>query len=171
MSKHLELYKVSVKENLLYKVIVSENVTYEPISPAKPKRGSFAFQTDLMVSREQDGKRIPLVVAEVKILGGKKSRLTTHDILVYSTKALKHKEVYPYLRYGLVIYGKKVIDRRFFIHNVGFDFAYALPQIDDYYMKELAQILKRQASAAEDMLKIFSNKKKVKSFEEVVKVS
>ena len=29
-----------------------------------------------------------------------KQGLSTHDVLTYSAKATRHKQVYPYLRYG-----------------------------------------------------------------------
>ena len=54
-----------------------------------------------------------------------KTDITTHDVLTYSTKARKHKQVYPYLRYGLVIGSVERIPRRFFTHNEGLDFCVA----------------------------------------------
>jgi hypothetical protein len=51
-----------------------------------------------------------------------KTSMTTHDILTYSTKAEKHKTIYPYLRYGLVASQNAHIPGRFFTHNEGIDF-------------------------------------------------
>jgi len=51
-----------------------------------------------------------------------KTKVTTHDVLTYSTKAEKHKTIYPYLRYGLVLSGDKYVPKRFFTHNEGLDF-------------------------------------------------
>lgn len=100
-----------------------------------PTRGNLAFQTDIMI--KDNNKKIPLVVLEVK-LGG----FSTHDILTYSNKALKHKEVYQCLRYGLIICENDIIDRKFFIHNVGFDFALALKDISN--VDELIKIVEKQ---------------------------
>jgi len=43
---------------------------------------------------------LPFVVIETKY-----GSFSTHDVLIYSTKALKHKEIYPYIRYGFVVGG------------------------------------------------------------------
>ena len=108
LKKELEGYEVKRNENLIYKVIVNENMQFNPKNPKKPKRGNLSFQTDLMIKKNN----LPLVVIETKFGG-----FSTHDVLTYSTKALKHKEVYPYLRYGFVVGGVKIIQNRFFTHN------------------------------------------------------
>jgi len=92
-------------------VIINENFKFEPNKPRKPKRGSYAFQTDLLIIRKNN--KLPLVVLETKYGG-----FSTHDVLTYSSKAQKHKEVYPYLRYGLVVGGTDKITNNFFIHNI-----------------------------------------------------
>jgi hypothetical protein len=53
-------------------------------------------------------------------LGG----VTTHDALTYSAKADTHKQVHPYLRYGILIgdHGKKAVPTRLFRHGAYFDF-------------------------------------------------
>jgi len=72
--------------------MIDENLNFVPVSPQAPKRGILAFQTDLLIAKNS----IPLAVIETKYGG-----FSTHDVLVYSVKAQKHKETYPYLRYGL----------------------------------------------------------------------
>ena len=89
---------------------------------------------------------LPLVVIELKV-----GRFSTHDVLIYSTKAIKHKEVYPYLRYGLVIGEKAKIDKRFFTHNMGFDFAIAIDNLKNKD-EELVEMIQTQLRASEDML-------------------
>ena len=90
------------------------------VNPKQPMRGQSAFQTDLCVFEElSDGTDIPRVVMEFK------RTLSTHDVLTYSTKATKHKQVYPYLRYGLVVGSIERIPGRFFTHNEGLDFCLA----------------------------------------------
>ena len=59
---------------------------------------------------------LPKVVFEFK------SNITTHDVITYSNKARRHKQIYPYLRYGLISYNLSTIPKRFFIHNEGLDF-------------------------------------------------
>jgi len=150
-------YEIKMNENLIYKVIINENLQFEPNKPENPKRGSYAFQTDLLIIRKD--KQIPLVVIETKYGG-----FSTHDVLTYSTKAQKHKEVYPYLRYGLVVGGTNKITNKFFIHNIGFDFAIALKKINDNAINELIEIVRCQIKSAESILEIFKDKNQTKSF-------
>ena len=150
-------YEIKTGENLVYKVIINENLQFEPNEPGNPRRGSYAFQTDLLII--QKDIKLPLVVIETKYGG-----FSTHDVLTYSTKAQKHKEIYPYLRYGLVVGGTNKITNKFFIHNIGFDFAIALEKIDDYAINELIEILRCQIKNAESILEIFKNKNQTKSF-------
>ena len=81
---------------LLYQVTVNNHLKVT-VEPRKPKRGQSAFQTDLCVFEEvevlEDHERIkvPRVVMEFKW------GLSTHDVLIYSAKATRHKQVYPYL--------------------------------------------------------------------------
>lgn len=102
------LYQVRVDNRL--RVMDAERIS-------SPKRGDSAFQTDLCIfERVDDTVLLPRVVLEFK------TKVTTHDVLTYSTKAEKHKTIYPYLRYGLVLSGDKHVPKRFFTHNEGLDF-------------------------------------------------
>lgn len=104
---------------LLYEVRVTNRLEIA-VDPRRPTRGQSAFETDLCIFEETaPGIEIPRVVLEFK------SRLTTHDILTYSAKARKHKLIYPYLRYGLVIANVATIPRRFYTHNEALDFCLA----------------------------------------------
>ncbi|MGD0644658.1 MAG: hypothetical protein ABSA75_07115 [Candidatus Bathyarchaeia archaeon] len=146
-------YSVTSGESLIYKLFVDAQGQVQPQNVQEAKRGQLAFQTDLMIKKLRSvvSEGIPLVVVEVKF-----GRFTTHDILTYSAKATKHKEIYPYLRYGLVVGGVKKIDRRFFTHNSGFDFAVAVEKPEG--LSEVTEIIKQQLEAAELMLKVFQGK-------------
>ena len=166
--------EVNKYKNLIYKVIVNRNLEFEPSDPGAPGRGNYAFQVDLLISgitsnnSENKDISLPLVVIEVKY-----ERLSTHDVLTYSTKAQKHKEIYPYLRYGLVIGGVNKIPKRFFTHNIGFDFAYALNSIDDSNsVKDLANIVKQQVESACLLLNIFqrNQRNQVKKFNTKIEI-
>jgi hypothetical protein len=107
-------------EALLYEVTVDNHLKLT-VDPKHPVRGDSAFQTDLCVFEEKaEDIVIPRVVLEFK------TNITTHDVLTYSAKARKHKQVYPYLRYGLVASHVAVVPRRFFVHNESLDFFAAL---------------------------------------------
>jgi len=158
-------YEIKIGENLIYKVIINEDLQFEPGKPENPKRGSYAFQTDLLIT-EKGNNPLPLVVIETKYGG-----FSTHDILTYSIKAQKHKEIYPYLRYGLVVGGEDKIHNRFFTHNIGFDFAYALNSVDnENLIKELAKIIKQQIKNAHLLLDILKNKNQTKEFNTTITI-
>ena len=92
-----------------------------------------AFQTDIGLiyrsqkneenenKEEENKEKIYLVIIEVK----GSSNITTHDILQYSSKARKHKCIYPWLRYGMVWSSdKEGVPRRFYTNNESLDFAF-----------------------------------------------
>jgi hypothetical protein len=153
-------YEVNYDENLIYRVIITKKrsnsnakLQYEPNDPQKPSRGDYAFQTDILISEKSSG--LPLVVIEVKT-----KEPTTHDILTYSTKAVKHKEVYPYLRYGILIVNETSVPRRFFVHNLGFDFAIVLKDLsDEAGFKKLVEIIEGQIKNSEELIKVFNDEK------------
>jgi hypothetical protein len=162
LKERLHGYNVIHGENLLYKLMIDSQgkLQPEPETLASPKRGQLAFQTDILIKND----KVPLVVVELKVGG-----FSTHDVLTYSTKALKHKEVYPYLRYGLVIGERTKIDKRFFTHNTGFDFAIAIGNIKDN-VEELVKIIKEQLRASESMLEILENRE-IRKFVSRVEIS
>jgi hypothetical protein len=101
---------------LLYQVTV-DNYLALTIRVNHPVRGNSAFQTDLCIFEKKSKEvSIPRVVLEFK------TRITTHDVLTYSAKATKHKQVYPYLRYGIVASGETTVPGRLFTHNESLDF-------------------------------------------------
>jgi hypothetical protein len=158
-------YSVKEKVNLIYWVMIDRNLEYRPKDPKITQRGirggKYAFQTDIAVGEEKSGGFLPLVVIEVKYEG-----FTTHDVLAYSEKALKHKAIYPYVRYGLVDGGEDYIPLKFFVHNVGLDFAIAVKDIDDRSERQLlVNTVKEQIEIARNLLDVFEGRK-VKAFVE-----
>jgi hypothetical protein len=111
-------YNVKERVNLIYWVMIDRNLEYRPRDPKNPpksiREGRYAFETDIAIGQGRGNGFLPLIVIEVKHGG-----FHTHDVLAYSTKALKHKAIYPYVRYGLVDYGEKYLPLKFFVHNVG----------------------------------------------------
>jgi len=78
------------------------------------------YQTDVLVWDEMDGDLwTPRVVIECKL-----ARVSTHDAIIYSNKAATHKEVHPYLRYGILIgkLGANDVPNRVLRHGASFDF-------------------------------------------------
>lgn len=134
---------------LLYQVTVDNRLELQ-VNPKSPKRGQFAFQTDLCVFENiSDDLTIPRVVLEFK------ANLTTHDVLTYSAKARKHKQVYPYLRYGLVIGNESTVPGRFFTHNESLDFCVAAASYKKNRLHELfAKLLREEVAASRELEKI-----------------
>ncbi|MDO9401447.1 MAG: hypothetical protein Q7T46_08380 [Polaromonas sp.] len=101
---------------LLYQVTVDNQLSLT-VNVKRPVRGNSAFQTDLCIfEKKSEEVSIPRVVMEFK------TRITTHDVLTYSAKATKHKQVYPYLRYGIVASSETAVPGRLFTHNESLDF-------------------------------------------------
>jgi hypothetical protein len=101
---------------LLYQVTVDSNLAIA-VDVRKPVRGRSSFQTDLCVLEvKSPDVSVPRVVLEFK------TRITTHDVITYSAKAEKHKQIYPYLRYGIVASGESAVPGRVFTHNQSLDF-------------------------------------------------
>jgi len=103
-------------EVLLYQVRVNNRLEIT-VDPKRPRKGQSAFQTDIAVFEQLDEQtRIPRVVMEFK------TAVTTHDLLTYNAKAVLHKQIYPYLRYGMVASAESKVPGRAFVHGVSLDF-------------------------------------------------
>ena len=139
-------YAVRVGKSLLYKleVDVDGQLRPKPEDLRSPKRGQFAFETDILIERADPA--IPLVVVELKFGG-----FSTHDIITYSSKATRHKEIYPYLRYGFIVGGSDALSKKFLTHNQGVDFAMSIPDITMAGSK-LVDLIKRQIGNAETLV-------------------
>jgi hypothetical protein len=148
---------------LLYQVTVN-NLLELTVAPKCPIRGQSAFQTDLCVfERVSNGAEIPRVVLEFK------ARLTTHDVLTYSAKARKHKQVYPYLRYGLIIANESSVPGRFFTHNEALDFCAAAASFKQARVHELfASLLRNEVAASRKLERIMFGKEAVVVFRQEV---
>lgn len=63
-----------------------------------------AYEADLLVTENiEDGIWIPRIIVEAKFGGS----ITTHNAITYSHKAFTHRQVHPYLRYGILIGERK----------------------------------------------------------------
>jgi hypothetical protein len=154
-------YQVQQGANLLYRIEIDGSGKVSNRGDSTPRRGQYAFQTDVLISKAG----IPLVVVELK-----SGSFSTHDVITYSWKAQRHKQVYPYLRYGFAVVGLEALGRRFVTHNEGFDFAVALPT-PSCIQTELVAIVGRQIASAERMIALTaSNRLKLRRYEETVEI-
>jgi hypothetical protein len=161
LAAHFPGYAVESGKSILYKIEVDAfgKVTHDGAD--NPTRGQFAFQTDVLITKAS----LPLVVIELKV-----GSFTTHDVITYSWKAVRHKQVYPYLRYGFVVFGLESLGRRFVTHNEGFDFAMALPDTAAIET-DLVPLVQRQLTSAERMSALIgSSRVKLRRYEETVEI-
>lgn len=115
---------------LLYQVTVDNQLSLT-VDVKRPARGNSAFQTDLCVlEAKSEDVFIPRVVLEFK------TRITTHDVLTYSSKATKHKQVYPYLRYGIVASDESSVPGRLFTHNESLDFCACISGLSNKKLRD-----------------------------------
>lgn len=114
--------KVFVKKNLPYSANLSS--TFSLIEGEKTKKQNIlvsascnAYQIDLLITKNDK----PFIAIECK-LGG----ISTHGLVTYSDNAKKHKELFPDLKYGLLIAdnykGKNILEKKIFMHENSFDF-------------------------------------------------
>jgi hypothetical protein len=154
-------YLVETGRSLLYKIEIgpSGQVTYDHAD--RPKRGQYAFQTDIAISK----CGLPLVVVELK-----SGSFSSHDVITYSWKASRHKQIYPFLRYGFVVVGSDGLGRRFATHNEGFDFAMAVPDTAAIET-DLVALVKRQIASAERLKRLMNTTRvKIRRFEQTVEI-
>jgi hypothetical protein len=131
---------------LLYQVAVDNRLELT-VNPKRPMRGDSAFQTDLCVFDQKSKEvAIPRVVLEFK------TSVTTHDVITYSSKARKHKQVYPYLRYGLVMSSAATVPKRVFVHNESLDFLAAVKEISGSELKRFfARLFASEVAASKKL--------------------
>jgi hypothetical protein len=154
-------YEVESSKSILYKIEVDTSGKVTHGSLDSPMRGRFAFQTDILIAKAS----LPLVVIELKV-----GSFTTHDVITYSWKAVRHKQVYPYLRYGFVVFGLDFLGRRFVTHNEGFDFAMALPDTAAIEA-DLIPLVRSQLTSAESVsVLVGSSRVKLRRYEEIVEI-
>jgi hypothetical protein len=92
---------------------------------------SMKYETDLLISEANTMEVVrPIVVIEAKV-----EHVTTHDAITYSQKAVTHKQVHPYLRYGIILGARKTkpLPGRLFRHGSAFDF---MQSFKDYQPNE-----------------------------------
>ena len=130
------------KANLYYQITVDNNLNVT-VDPKKPVRGRSAFQTDLCIFLKKGNVLLPKVVFEFK------NSISTHDVITYSNKAKRHKQIYPYLRYGLISYDISKIPKRFFIHNEGLDFYLTIKEHIDNVEIVLRNLIKEEVKISD----------------------
>ena len=157
-------YLVHSGKSLLYKLEIDTNGQLKPKDIFNPTRGQYAFETDILI--ESKKLNIPLVVVELKFGG-----FSTHDIITYSAKASKHKDIYPYLRYGFIVGDSEFITGKFLTHNQAVDFSMTIKDFASDKLDFLA-LIKRQVDNAEKLIDALKdNRVNIKQYEENIVIN
>ena len=115
-----------------------------------------SFETDMVVYEKLDGKIVPRVIIESKV-----GSVTTHDAITYSHKAMYHKNVIPFVRYGIMLGARETypLPGRLFRHGTNFDFLFSFVDYEPSE-KEVAtfvDMLKREILYSRQIEEILSN--------------
>lgn len=124
----------------------------------KPEQQNFIkYETDILIFEQIDETRWkPRIIVETKI-----NSVTTHDAITYSQKAQTHKNVHPYLRYGILIGNRKdyPLPGRLFRHGQHFDFMLSWKSFvaEGNEWNSLIEILKSEYEASLSLDEIIFN--------------
>ena len=117
------------------------------------------YETDILVYEEINNVIKPRVIIELKV-----SSVTTHDAITYSDKAQLHKNVTPYIRYGIAIGDRKhyPLPGRLFRHGLNFDFMISFkdfnPTNDE--KESFIELLKHEIEASNQIEEMLSESRK-----------
>ena len=133
----------------------SEILTYKGDKPDQQHLNR--YETDILVYEQLDADTWkPRVIIETKL-----DSVTTHDSITYSQKAQTHKNVHPYLRYGILIGNREhyPLPGRLFRHGQHFDFmlSWRTLQPDNKELKTLIEFIVDEVTASRTLDEIIFN--------------
>ena len=115
-----------------------------------------SFETDMVVYEKAEGKNIPRVIIESKV-----GTVTTHDAITYSHKAMYHKNVIPFVRYGIMLGARETypLPGRLFRHGTNFDFLFSFVGYEpsEKEITAFVDMLKREIIYSRQIEEILSN--------------
>lgn len=154
LDKHFPRLRVEAGKRLIYANEIRE---YEEL---QPHYKDMKYETDILLSQEtKSGGWIPRVVIETKV-----TRISTHAAITYSQKSATHKQVHPYLRYGIFLgnRGTKALPGRLFRHGAHFDFMLSWKRFrsDDSEWKALTSIVRQEIAASKKLEKLIFDSRK-----------
>lgn len=115
-----------------------------------------SFETDMLVYEKANGKIIPRVIIEAKV-----GTVTTHDAITYSHKAMYHKNVIPFVRYGIMLGARETypLPGRLFRHGTNFDFLFSFVDYSpsDLEVDKFVEMIKKETTYSRQIEEILSN--------------
>lgn len=162
----VEILKVEIEAALSQRQIIVETgfrlpyafyiSSYDGASFDTPKTIRHKYQKDLLVAERVRKSKdwVPRVVIECKL-----RTVTTHDALTYSAKAATHKNVHPYLRYGIIVgHHPGPVQRLLLRHGHQFDFMQMLERekTGAADRERLSKLLRDEVRASQNIQRILS---------------
>jgi hypothetical protein len=157
--------EVETGRSIFYSVYIDEtgNIPLHLNPQREPMRGEgTGFEQDILLFERVSCQTsiIPRVAVEVKFRG-----VTTHDALVYSAKAERIRNVYPYLRYGLILGDMNTIPSRVLRLGREFDFMVQISNPPtEAELDRLAKLLADEVETSRKLGKVFFESTKVSIF-------
>ena len=115
-----------------------------------------SFETDMVLYEKIGEKIIPRVIVESKV-----GTVTTHDAITYSHKAMYHKNVIPFVRYGIMLGAREnyPLPGRLFRHGTNFDFLFSFVDYEPSKkeVETFVDMLKREITYSRQIEEILSN--------------
>ena len=115
-----------------------------------------SFETDMVIYEKIDEKIIPRVIVESKV-----GTVTTHDAITYSHKAMYHKNVIPFVRYGIMLGARETypLPGRLFRHGTNFDFLFSFVDYEpsEKEVASFVDMLKKEITYSRQIEEILSN--------------
>jgi hypothetical protein len=118
------------------------------------------YETDLLIIENNNDHWTPRIIIETKANGS----ITTHDAITYSHKAATHRQVHPYLRYGILLGGRGhyPLPGRLFRHGTQFDFmiSWGEHEPNKEELKDTIDLLFKEVEASRILEKIIYDSRK-----------
>lgn len=108
----------SIKVDTSIKIPYANEITEYHSNFNSPEITTKPFETDLIIYEKNCNVIKPRIIIEAKL------EITSDNIITYSNKAQHHKNVTPFLRYGIMLGNRKhhPLPGRLFRHGSAFDF-------------------------------------------------
>lgn len=92
--------------------------------------------------------------------------------MVYSAKARKHKQVYPYLRYGIVAENEQHVSGRVFNHNESLDFCAAVGNLTGEELRTFfASLFEEEVATSRCLESVIYDKTKTRLFRNAIVIT
>lgn len=121
------------------------------------KQSKMSFETDMLIYEKTDVIK-PRIIIEAKI-----NSVSTHAAITYSYKAQNHKNVTPYLRYGIMLgnRGSLPLPGRLFRHGTNFDFMISFQKyiLSQNERSEFIDLIKKEISYSRQLEEMIYNSK------------